>query len=82
VESAAASPPAATSPMTQSGSWAISGLASTMMSLSMVSSLATGSPAPSTRLGPEYWMTPSPFTSSNWISPVSSQVVNHAGTSS
>ncbi len=39
VDSAAASPPAATSAITQSGSLAISGLASTMMSRSMVSSL-------------------------------------------
>ena len=39
VDSAAASPPAATSAMTHAGSLAISGFASTMMSRSMVISL-------------------------------------------
>ena len=43
VESAAARPPAATSAITHAGSFAISGLASTMMSRSIVISLTAGS---------------------------------------
>ena len=44
VESAAARPPAATSAITQFGSSAISGFASTMMSRSTDSSFVSGSP--------------------------------------
>ena len=72
VESAAASPPAATRPTTHAGSSAISGLASTMMSRSMKSSASGPSP---------YWMIPSPLRSVNAISPVASQFLNHEGAS-
>ena len=74
VESAAASPPAATSPTTQFGSREISGLASTMMSRSMVSSFSSGSAT--------YWMLPSPLRSSKEISPVPSHLLNHSGMAS
>ena len=71
VESAAASPPAATRPMIQLGNAAISGFASTMMSRSIVSSFVVASPT--------YWMSPSPFLSSKVIRPVCSHFVNHSG---
>ena len=57
VDRAAASPPAATSPTTQSGRSAISGFARTMMSRSTVSSFVSG------ESGPTNWMRPSPFAS-------------------
>ena len=80
VESAAASPPAATRPTTQSGSPEISGFASTMMSRSTTSSFVIGAPAASTASGPTYWMRPSAFESVKVSSPVSSHCVNHSGT--
>ncbi len=46
VDSAAARPPAATKPTTQFGSRAFSGLANTMMSLSIVSSLGIDDAGP------------------------------------
>ena len=71
VDSAAASAPATTSATTQAGSSAISGLASTMMSLFTFSSFVSGSPT--------YWMMPSLFLSSNVMSPVPSHLLNHSG---
>ena len=73
VESAAARPPAATSAMTQFGSFAISGLASTMMSRSTLTSFTFGSFA--------ICMTPSPFLSSQPTSLVFSQFLNQEGAS-
>jgi hypothetical protein len=58
VDSAAARPPAATRAITQFGNLAISGLASTMMSLSTLTISFVSASA-------EYWIRPSPFLSSN-----------------
>src|SRR5690606_14804801 len=73
VESAAAIAPAATRPTTQFGSLAISGLANTMISRSIVNSFAFGSAT--------YWTFPSPFLSSTFIRSVFSQVEIHWGSS-
>ncbi len=68
---AAASPPAATKPITQLGNCATSGLANTMMSLSMVSSFVAASAT--------YCTLPSPFLSSTLIKPVLLQLSTQAG---
>src|SRR5690606_14633540 len=72
VERAAAIPPAATNPTTQLGSWAISGAASTMMSLSMTISLVSGSGV--------YCTTPSWLISLIEIKLVACQLDTHCGT--
>lgn len=71
VESAAASPPAATRAMTQLGSCVISGTARNMISLSKVSSF--WAPA-------RYWIVPFPLRSWKVIRPMDSQVLNQEGT--
>ena len=68
VDSAAAKAPAAKSAITQFGSWAISGFARTIISLSIVNSLIISLPL--------YWIMLSPFLSSNFNSPVSSHFLN------
>ena len=73
VDSAAAKAPAAKSAITQFGSWAISGFARTIISLSIVNSLIISLPL--------YWIMLSPFLSSNFNSPVSSHFLNQDGIS-
>ena len=68
VERAAAIAPAARRAITQFGSCAISGLANTIMSLSIVNSLSCSSP--------KYWIILSSFLSSYVKSPVSSHFLN------
>ncbi|MFT6774008.1 MAG: hypothetical protein ACJA1L_001719 [Paracoccaceae bacterium] len=84
VDSAAAGPPAASSAITQPGRRAISGLASTRMSLFTDSSdpfqpsdstLAAKSPDVSLCC----WILPSPFLSSNFKRPATSQFDIHCG---
>ena len=76
VDRAAARPPAPTRPTTQLGSLAISGLANTMMSWSILTSLALFG---SSHLPGRICMMPSPFLSFQPTSPVFSQFLNQEG---
>ena len=73
MDNAAANAPAATKAITQSGKFAISGFAKTIMSLSTTNSFLD--------LSATYWMCPSLFLSVNVIKPVVSHFLNHTGTS-